>query len=177
MGRKKARATDNLNRLKEWAVGNGAEAQALTNPYELVRLRVAGGVAIVWKKDNGQQTWSPLAMRLRKCLDAQSPFPDDLRLVAKVQADFVPGKTSVIHRTLIERDGEGCFYCFQEVPGSMTQEHLVARTHGGPNHISNKFRACRPCNEAAGHLSAPEKIRIRESALLRRAAEPSKTAA
>jgi 5-methylcytosine-specific restriction endonuclease McrA len=97
--------------------------------------------------------------------------------VEKVHADFVLGKNSVIHRTLIERDGEGCFYCFEEVPGLMTQEHLVARAHGGPNHISNKFRACRPCNEAAGHLSAPEKIRIREVALLRRAAEPSQNAA
>lgn len=178
MGKKNGQAADLIMRLKTWAIAEGAECEILTNPYELLRLRVNGGVAIVWKKDNGQKTWNPLAMRLRVCLDAGSAFPDELRLVAKTKQDWAPGKNSVTHRTLIQRDGEGCFFCFEEKPGQMTQEHLVPRAHGGPNHISNKFRACSPCNMRAGHLSAPEKIRIREAALLRRAsAEPQTTAA
>lgn len=163
-----AKKPDLIARLKDWAVGNSAEAQALTNPYELVRLRVNGGVAIVYKKENGKQTWNPLAMRLRVCLEAGSSFPTELRLVGKTEQDFAPGKNSVTHRTLLHRDGEGCFFCFEEKPGEMTLEHLVPRAHGGPNHISNKFRACSPCNMRAGHLSAPEKIRIREANLLAR---------
>lgn len=168
MAKKKA---DPIAQLKEWAVARGAEAQVLTNPYELLRLRVNGGVAIVYRKDNGQMTWNDLAKRLRVAMETGAPFPEKLRLVEKVERDFVPGKQSVMHRTLIERDGEGCFYCGDEKPGEMTVEHLVARAHGGPNHISNKFRADRKCNEEAGHLSAPEKIRIRETNLLARAAQ------
>jgi len=156
-----------IDRMREWAVAEGAENQALTNPYELLRLRVQGGVAIVWRKDSGRQTWNPLAQKIRSALEAKEPWPEDLRLVDKTVEQFYPGKTSVEHRTLIQRDGEGCFFCFEEKTGDMTIEHLVPRAHGGPAHISNKFRACCPCNMRAGHLSAPEKIRIREANLLR----------
>jgi len=178
MGRKKPKADDMLERLKAWAVSEGAEAEALTNPYELLRLRVQGGVAIVWRRDSGKQTWNPLAAKLRQALDSGKGYPPDLRRVEKTEVDFVPGKNRVTHKTLILRDGEGCFFCFEEKEGEMTLEHLVPRAHGGPDHISNKFRACCPCNMRAGHLSAPEKIRIREAALLRRAAAtPATTAA
>lgn len=149
--------------LKRWAVAGGAEAQALTNPYELLRLRVAGGVAIVYRKETGKQTWNDLAHRLRVAMVTGLPFPDELRLVKRVKNNTE--KLSVEHRTLIERDGPGCFFCGEEKPGDMTREHLVPRAHGGPNHLSNKFRACSPCNMSAGHLSAPEKIRIREANL------------
>jgi hypothetical protein len=33
-------------------------------------------------------------------------------------------------------------------------------THGGPNHINNLFLTHKICNQRAGHLSAPEKIRM-----------------
>lgn len=152
-----------LEDLKAWAVAGSAEAQAPTNPYELLRLRVRGGVAIVWRTDKGKQTWNDLALQLRVAMQERKPFPDDLRLADKVKNN--PSKLSVTHRTLIDRDGEGCFFCAEEIQGDMTIEHLVPRAHGGPNHISNKFRACSPCNMQAGHKSAPEKIRIRESRL------------
>lgn len=177
MGRK-VKPENLIDTLRNWAVMAGAENEILTNPYELLRLRVNGGVAIVYRKDNGKQTWNILAHRLRTAFEGNKPFPDELRIVAKTADDWEPGKNSVTHRTLIVRDGEGCFFCFEEVSGQMTIEHLVPKVHGGPNHISNKFRACSPCNMRAGHLSAPEKIRIREAALLRRAsAEPQPTAA
>jgi hypothetical protein len=170
MGKKRLKADDFLDRLKTWAVSEGAEYEAPTNPYELLRLRVNGGVAIVWKKDSGKLTWNPLSARLKQALITGSGFPADLRHVEKTKVQFVPGANSVTHRTLIHRDGEGCFFCFEEKPGEMTLEHLVPRTHGGPDHISNKFRACSPCNMRAGHLSAPEKIKIRDANLLAREA-------
>lgn len=154
-----------LEDLKAWAVAGGAENQALTNPYELLRLRVRGGVAIVYRTERGKHTWNDLARKLRATMVEGGRLPDEFRLVKQVKNR--PDKNNVTHRTLIERDGLGCFFCFGEVFEGMTIEHLVPRAHGGPNHISNKFRACRDCNSNAGHLSAPEKIRIRESALLK----------
>jgi hypothetical protein len=48
-----------------------------------------------------------------------------------------------------------------------SEEHLVSITHGGPQHISNKFLAHRVCNAKAGHMSAPEKIQLHVEAHLR----------
>ena len=169
MSKKRLKIEDYLDRLKAWAVAGGAEAQANTNSYELLRLRVVGGVAIVWRKENGKQTWNNLALRLRSAHDAGESLPDDLRIAAKTPYNPNKRQRSVTEKTLIERDGKGCFFCFEEADDDMTVEHLVPRAHGGPNHISNKFRACSPCNMRAGNLSAPEKIRIREANLLKRA--------
>lgn len=165
----KITAAKEIADLKAWAIAGSAENEALTNPYELMRLRVQGGVAIIYRKENGKQTWNDLAKRLRQAFLAGEGFPDELRMARRVKNR--PDKPSMTHRTLIERDGQGCFFCFEEKLGGMTVEHLVARAHGGPNHISNKFRACSPCNSKVGHLSAPEKIRIRETNLLARAAQ------
>lgn len=153
-------------RLTTWAVAAGAEKEALTNQYELLRLRVRGGVAIVYRKENGKQTWNPLAQRLRETLEKREPFPEDLRLVPRVANNPNRRRRNVQHQTLIQRDGNGCFFCGEEKPDDMTIEHLVPRNAGGPNHITNKFRACSPCNIRAGHLSAPEKIRIREARII-----------
>lgn len=164
MSKKRLKVQGLLANIKAWAVAGGAESEVPTNPYELIRLRVKGGVAIVYRKECGTQTWNPLAMQLREAFHSSQPFPEALRPVAKVRNN---GTTSVTHRTLIDRDGAGCFFCFEQRE-QMTIEHLVPRAHGGPNHLSNKFRACQPCNSNAGHLSAPEKIRIRETALIAR---------
>lgn len=43
-------------------------------------------------------------------------------------------------------------------------EHLVPKAHGGPTHLSNLFLAHKSCNAKAGHLSASEKLKIRDRA-------------
>lgn len=154
--------------FRHWAKAGGAEIQGLTNIYELVRIRVRRGVAIVYRKANGARTWNDLAAELRVIWKTGVPFPAEHLHVEKVRHNS--GTNSVAHKTLLQRDGDGCFFCFEERPGDMTIEHLVPRVNGGPDHIANKFRACSPCNVRAGHLSAPEKIRIREANLLARAA-------
>lgn len=69
---------------------------------------------------------------------------------------------------IVLRDGSDCFFCLQPLGEDMTQEHLVPRSRGGPDHLSNKFLAHGKCNHKAGNLSAPEKIRIREQNMARR---------
>ncbi|MCB1719740.1 MAG: HNH endonuclease, partial [Candidatus Competibacteraceae bacterium] len=67
-------------------------------------------------------------------------------------------------KTLLRRDGGNCFYCREPLGDDITVEHLVCRAHGGPNHISNLVLAHGQCNHAAGHLSAAEKVAIRDHA-------------
>lgn len=142
----------------KWAVANGAEKEAPTNPYEVLRLRVLGGVAIIHTNKSGKHTFNDKARQLFEAFGKRQPMP--LRPVAKVRTD---GKRSATIKTLIARDGHECFFCGEEVQaGEETIEHLVPRTHGGPNHISNKFLADKPCNGRAGHMSAVEKIRLRD---------------
>lgn len=141
-----------------WAVQNGAGKEASTNPYEVVRLRVAGGVAVIYTNKKGIHTFSPKAVELWAAFGQAKPMP--LRPVAKTKGR---GKRSATIKTLIERDGRECFFCGVDIPaGEETIEHLVPRTHGGPDHLSNKFLADQPCNKLAGHLSAVEKIRLRD---------------
>jgi len=71
-----------------------------------------------------------------------------------------------IVRTLVERDGLWCWFCeigfLSEDSGEVTLEHLVARAHGGPNHLSNYVLACPDCNSQVGTLSVSEKVQFRE---------------
>ena len=61
---------------------------------------------------------------------------------------------------LLVRDGNACLFCGKPLDGDITVEHLVAIAHGGPNHVSNLFLAHAACNQAAGHMSAPEKVAL-----------------
>lgn len=61
---------------------------------------------------------------------------------------------------LIARDGSTCFYCGNEIdPATVTIEHVVPKSCGGPDHASNLILACPCCNPAVGHMSVAEKFR------------------
>jgi hypothetical protein len=143
-----------------WATAQGAEQQALTNEWEILRLRVPGGVAIVYRNKKGARTPNELAEKLIAAWEFGHPLPcPPKRTNAR--------RGSLDERTIRQRDGSNCFYCLLPVPeNNATIEHLVPAAHGGPNHLSNKFLAHGTCNTKAGHLSAVEKIKIREKALL-----------
>lgn len=62
-----------------------------------------------------------------------------------------------LQRRLIERDGMLCCWCGCEMvlpdgrtypPNQMTLEHVVPRSDGGTNNISNLKLACRRCNNS-----------------------------
>lgn len=59
-------------------------------------------------------------------------------------------------------DQEGlCWYCFEEMGGDCTKEHLLARTLGGTNEAVNIKAAHGNCNSAAGHLQVEQKEALR----------------
>ena len=72
-------------------------------------------------------------------------------------------RLNILTRTLINRDGELCFYCGLKMPlDDMTREHLLSVNSGGVNHIDNLALAHKLCNLKAGHLSVVEKVLLRD---------------
>jgi hypothetical protein len=54
--------------------------------------------------------------------------------------------------TLAEIFGSwGCHYCGRELDfWTVTIEHIVPRSYGGPDQLRNSALACEPCNQAMG---------------------------
>lgn len=141
--------------LEARIVAAGGEMLAPTNPYEILRFRTSYGVGVVYRNKRGVETWNKQAEQARDHLDNR-------------QGSFAPvqvrgrRKDAGTVNALLERDGNCCFFCRDQLGDDITVEHLVAIAHGGPNHISNLFLAHAECNQRAGHLAAPEKIAMRD---------------
>lgn len=140
-------------KFSKWLVANGAELLSPTNQYELLRIRTERGVSLVYKNKANKIT-----SITNDCKDAWRCYC--LQLPWRAFTPVKRRRSSADEQTLLERDGECCFFCAEPLGEDISIEHLVATTHGGPNHISNKFLAHKQCNSNAGHLSAPEKIAI-----------------
>lgn len=147
----------------------GVEILAPTNSYEVIRFRAKTGVGVVYRNLRGRYTANDQALEtFRAIVENEGGSLAPVQVTKRrVQGERRAGELAAI----LERDGTECFFCGKELPPlnasldpelAPTIEHLVARAHGGPEHISNKFAAHKCCNEAAGHLSAPEKIALRD---------------
>jgi 5-methylcytosine-specific restriction endonuclease McrA len=138
----------------------GGEVLAPTNEWELMRFRTKFGVGVVHFNRRSIRTWNEPARQVRDHVENQCP--------GKLGVQKVHGrrKGKASFNALIGRDGSDCFFCARPLDDDITVEHLVSVAHGGPNHLSNLFLAHQACNASAGHLSAPEKIRMRESHLM-----------
>ena len=136
-------------------VAAGSEMLAPTNPYELLRFRSSYGVGIVYRTKRGRETWNTEAKQ------ARAHIADSKGSLAPVVVQGRRKDAGTVNALLI-RDGAQCFFCRQPLGDDVTVEHLVAIAHGGPNHVSNLFLAHGECNRRAGHLSAPEKIAMRD---------------
>ncbi len=133
----------------------GAEVLKPTNEWELVRFNCAAGVSIVYGNARGGTTFTGASLAAWNAYRSGGAWSAG---VAKKRK-----KRSPVVQTLLDRDGDRCFYCWKAMSATdQSVEHIVPVAHGGPNHISNLALAHRHCNAAAGHLSAMEKIRRRE---------------
>jgi hypothetical protein len=158
-----------LKTTKALLVERGVEVLAPTNSYELLRFRAKAGVGVVYQNLRGRLTANDQALATFRALaeNAVGTLAPVKITRRRAKGERRAGELAAI----IERDGPCCFYCGEVLPAvddradpgrSVSVEHLVARAHGGPEHISNKFVAHEICNHRAGHLSAPEKIVLRE---------------
>jgi len=146
-----ARELGNIALFTQRVIAHGGELLAPTNPFEVMRFRTLYGVGVVWQRKSGKQTWSVEAQMAREHIKARK---------GSLAAVVVKGRGKGAGRVpaLLKRDGPDCFFCGKVLADDITVEHLVAIAHGGPNHISNLLLAHTVCNNAAGHLSAPEKV-------------------
>lgn len=159
---------DERQRFAAFIRENGGEVLPVTNQWELARFRGNGITSIIYTDAKGHHTYTGQAREALEAFRSNKPF----RLT---RATRRPNRKNMatVDRAIIDRDGERCFYCdgAWSDANPRTREHLVAATAGGPNHISNLFHACRRCNTEAGHLSAPEKIRLRDGKRAQKIAE------
>lgn len=148
----------NLMPFKAWLIARGAEVLSPTNEWEVVRFRTNEGVSIIYKKKHGALTFTGESFKVWNAYQSNGAWRAAPATKRKL-------KSSPTCASLRKRDGNACFYCHQLVEvADESIEHLVAITHGGPDHLANMVLAHRaPCNANAGHLSVMEKIRLREA--------------
>lgn len=131
----------------------GAEILGPTNPYEALRFRTSKGTGVIYVNKRGGETWNAEALAAREHLDAQRGS------LAPVKVNGRRTNKGTVS-ALLARDGECCFFCGGPLDDDITVEHLIAVAHGGPNHVSNLFLAHAACNQLAGHMSGPEKVKL-----------------
>lgn len=145
-----------LPALREWLEARGAQILTPTNEWEVLRFITNKGTSIIYKKKDGRLTFTAEAEVVLHAFLYNGAWRAAPATKRKL-------KSNPTCRALRERDGDNCFFCHQAVEvEDESPEHLVAITHGGPDHVANMVLAHRTCNAAAGHLSVMEKIRLRE---------------
>lgn len=149
-----------LKAFKDWLVQRGAVLKPITNPYEVLRVDTSEGVFVVYTNSKGKQTWPVGIDALRSAYLDGKDIP-----LAPEQKSRVRLRHQI--EAIAARDGLECWFCENGflTPDSreITIEHLVAVSHGGPNHMSNLVLACPDCNSEAGQLSVAEKVLVREA--------------
>lgn len=152
-----------LAKFRVWLAERGAEIQRETNQYEVIRYKAGTETHLIYRNDANTR-WTAV----NGAQHALTAFLNGTRWLAPIARVRHGASMSVTtYDALVLRDGDECFYCGHPVSlDQATTEHMVARSHGGPNHISNFVLAHKPCNQAAGNLSVAEKVRLRERMLI-----------
>ena len=70
-----------------------------------------------------------------------------------------------ILNTLINRDGNDCYLCLEKIINKkdMTIDHLVAKSKGGSDDITNLRIAHEKCNQDKKNMSLEEFVSIQEN--------------
>ncbi len=151
--------SSDLSVFKAWLIKRGAIIEPPTSEWELLRVRSCFGTHVIYQNKKGGQTWP----KELKFLHADFLSKKDVRLSPDQK-----GRVKLRHTIsqLAKRDGLWCWFCELPFPDTdaddITIEHLVPKSHGGPDHASNLVLACEICNLAAGNLSVAEKVAIRD---------------
>lgn len=157
-----------IGQFQSWLTARGAEVLMPVPGVELVKFRTPRGHSCITFKKNGIVTFQGEAE------DAWKAFCLNLswRAAPKTKRK---GTDHKICAAIRQRDGDLCFFCRQVVSlEDESEEHLISITHGGPDHIANKFLAHKLCNNQVGSLSAIEKIKIHTEAEIERVLTRSK---
>lgn len=151
-----AQLTKRRAKFEEFLTARGAQILQPTNEWEVLRFRSLKGVSIIYRNAQDGLTFTG------DSAEAWNAFTENLSWRG-AKATKRMKKAAPALAAVLSRDGDECFYCMKPTNDEdRTVEHLVPVAHGGPNHLSNFVIAHRKCNNRVGHMSAMEKIRIRE---------------
>ncbi|MGO4738605.1 HNH endonuclease [Bosea sp. 2KB_26] len=155
----KKRPAFKLDTFKSWLTECGAVIQPPTSQWEILRVQTCDGVQVVYRNSKEVQTWPESLIVAREAFERgnRMSLSPDMKARKKLRH---------LIEDLAARDGLWCWFCevgfLTSDSVEITIEHLVSKSHGGPNHPSNLVIACKPCNTEAGHLSVSEKVGLRD---------------
>jgi hypothetical protein len=154
--------TQHQDRFIEFLKARGAQVLEPTNEWEVLRFLAGEQTCVIYRTKTGRLTFTGDSYNaFMKFKSGDGSWRAMPRTGHKKKS---PPRLQAIR----ERDGGCCFFCLQPVSiEDESEEHLVAMTHGGPNHIANLFLAHKVCNGKAGHLTAAEKIKMHVDAHLK----------
>lgn len=148
-----------IRQFKEWLDVHGAQVQASTSPYELVRFLTRKGTSVIYM--NSHDIITAMLGESGKAWDA---FCEGRRWDGglKTPREYRQGKKyDDMQRALVQRDGWTCAYCGKSLTQeTATIEHVLPLSRGGLDAIKNMVLACRSCNQAAGSLNIRKKIEL-----------------
>ncbi len=148
------RPSELQNKLEAFAIAGGATVLNPTNEYEIVRFRTNQGVCVIYRAKGGGVSFSGEVAKLAYQAFKSGASWSAVKIVKRA-------KRSKLEQTIIDRDGNLCFYCGSELE-EPTLEHLLSTSHGGNNHLSNLVLACGPCNHEAANMAIVDKVKLRE---------------
>lgn len=144
-----------VKKFERWLSSRGAEVLKPASVWEIARFRSGSKISVIYTNKNGQLSFVGDASEALDNYKYNGPWR------ARPSTKRKSTKFSVHIKTLLDRDGNKCFFCNKEMSeDDTTREHLIALSHGGPDHISNMVLAHSKCNLDAGTLSLIEKVKI-----------------
>lgn len=145
----------------------GCDVLAPTNKYEALRFKRAGRTNVIYRKANGRYTIVgndvELAVAAFTSVERRGgKVKVTMSIPPAVEAKRAKLRGSAVHKALLARDGDGCFYCGRRLRDDQSREHLLARANGGSDRLENLVLAHHACNVKAGELPLIDKIKLRD---------------
>ncbi|MGC1485423.1 MAG: HNH endonuclease signature motif containing protein [Candidatus Acidiferrum sp.] len=99
------------------------------------------------------------AMRLNRIEQRAASKEQRSRAVVNIEeADFLHDKS--LRKTIHARECGQCFYCLRRISSTVhCLDHVVPRSHSGPNSYRNLVSSCMECNVAKGEKPADDFLR------------------
>ncbi len=87
----------------------------------------------------------------------QFSLPSILRLKTYVRQKKTPGPVRFSRENVYTRDNHTCQYCRERTsPRSLTLDHVMPASKGGPKTWTNVVTSCRDCNQKKGNRTPKE---------------------
>lgn len=160
MASKAHRWNEDDSPLASFHGGTKKAAIRAINEAKLRTAKESATKAFAERKDRvRRRALGQLAERGVRVLDSDviAPFLPDLTESFRAKSGLTPA-----HLTIWKRCGGICHYCgepMMRMPNerrSFTLDHVVPRSRGGTNHLSNLVGSCAECNNDKGSLTGDE---------------------